>query len=140
VIIYIVLGLIILFFSFKTSRSLHYHGTLKRIFKDELIHGNKVILNGITYKIHYIPCSKNTQVRVNSYAFIELFTPKQQKQHLISVNLKNTTLILTSQIQTQMRVVVNENEERFFNYQEKMYASYIVPIDKLASFKESFND
>lgn len=135
-IIYIVLGLIVLFFSFKIILSFHYHLTLKRIFKDQLINDKEILIRGVTYKINYISCSKNTQIRVNSYLFIELITPRQQKQQLIPVNLKRPTLVITSPIVTKLRFVINENEERFLNDQEQVYDSYIIPFDKLASFKE----
>ncbi len=134
--IYVVLGLIVLFFSFKIVLSIHYRLTLKQIFKDQLMNDKEIHIKGVIYKIHYLSCSKNTQLRVNSYLFIELMTPKQQKQQLIPVNLKSPTLVITSPIVTKLRMVINENEERFFSYQEKVYDSYIIPFDKLASFKE----
>lgn len=135
-IIYVVLGLIVLFFSFKFAWSLHYRLNLKRIFKDQLINDKEILIKGVTYKIHYLSCSKNAQVRVNSYLFIELMLPKQQKQQLIPVNLKSPTLVIISPIVTKLRMVINENEERFFSYQEKVYDSYIIPFDKLSLFKE----
>jgi hypothetical protein len=136
---YIVLGLIVLFFNLKIGLTLHYRLRLKRIFKDQLINKNEIIMNGMTYKIHYIPCSKNTQIRVNSYLFIELITPREQKQQLISVNLKHPTLVITSPIVTKLRWVINENEERFLNEQEQVFNSYIIPFDKLSSFKETLS-
>jgi hypothetical protein len=96
-------------------------------------------MNGMTYKIHYIPCSKNTQFRVNSHLFIELMSPRQQKQQLISVNLKRPTLVITSPIVTKLRWVINENEERFLNDLEQVFNSYIIPFDKLSSFKENLS-
>lgn len=139
-ILYVFLGLVVLFFSLKIGLMMNYRFTLKRMFKSELISYQEVVLNAVTYKIQFISCSKHTQVRINSYAYIELLTPRHHKQQLIPVNLKHPTLIITSSIQTKLRVVINENEERFFDYQDKIYASYIVPIDKLASFKESLHD
>ena len=136
---YIVLGLVILFFNLKIVLTLHYRFRLKRIFKDHLINKNEIVMNGMTYHIHYIPCSKNTQIRVNSHLFIELITPRQQKKQLISVNLKHPTLVITSPIVTKLRWVINENEERFLNDQEQVFASYIIPFDKLSSFKETFS-
>lgn len=134
--IYVVLGLIVLFFSFKIAWNFHYRSTLKRIFKDQLMNDKEILIKGVTYKIHYLSCSKNTQVRVNSYLFIELMSPKQQKPKLIPVNLKSPTMVITSPIVTKLRMVINENEERFFSYQEKVYDSYIIPFDKLSFFKE----
>ncbi len=134
--IYVILGLIVLFFSFKIAWSFHYRSTLKRIFKDQLMNDKEILIKGVTYKIHYLSCSKNTQVRVNSYLFIELMSPKQQKPQLIPVNLKSPTMVITSPIVTKLRMVINENEERFFSYQEKVYDSYIIPFDKLSLFKE----
>lgn len=96
-------------------------------------------MNGMTYNIQYIPCSKNTQIRVNSHLFIELMTPTQQKQQLVSVNLKLPTLVITSPIVTKLRWVINENEERFLNDHEQVFASYIIPFDKLATFKETLS-
>jgi hypothetical protein len=136
---YIVLGLIVLFFNLKIGLTLQYRLRLKRIFKDQLINKNEIVMNGMTYKIHYIPCSKNTQFRVNSHLFIEVMSPRQQKQQLISVNLKRPTLVITSPIITKLRWVINENEERFLNDQEQVFSSYIIPFDKLSSFKETFS-
>lgn len=136
---YVVLGLIVLFFNLKIALTLHYRFRLKRIFKDQFINKNEVIMNGMTYNIQYIPCSKNTQIRVNSHLFIELMTPTQQKQQLVSVNLKLPTLVITSPIVTKLRWVINENEERFLNDHEQVFASYIIPFDKLATFKETLS-
>lgn len=139
-IFYVILGILVLFFSLKTGLIVQYRIKLKRIFKDQLMNKNEVAIGGITYKILYLPCSKHTQIRINSYLFIELMTPRQQKQQLVPVNLKHPTLVITSPIVTKLRYVINENEERFLNDHERVFNSYIVPFDKLVSFKESYHD
>ena len=135
--IYIVIGLIVLFFSLKIGVRVHYYYVLRRIFKDGFIHSKEVMLKGIHYKLLYIPCSKQTQIRINSYLFIELITPRQHNPQLISVNLKEPTLVITSPVVTKLRRVINENEEIFLNDLEQVFNSYVIPFDQLQSFKES---
>ena len=135
--IYIVIGLIVLFFSLKIGVRVHYYYVLRRIFKDGFIHTKEVMLKGIHYKLLYISCSKQTQIRINSYLFIELITPRQNKSQLISVNLKEPTLVITSPVVTKLRRVINENEEIFLNDLEQVFNSYVIPFDQLQSFKES---
>ena len=135
--IYIVIGLIVLFFSLKIGVRVHYYYVLRRIFKDGFIHTKEVMLKGIRYKLLYIACSKQTQIRINSYLFIELITPRQHKSQLISVNLKEPTLVITSPVVTKLRRVINENEEIFLNDLEQVFNSYVIPFDQLQLFKES---
>ena len=136
-IIYIVIGLIVLFFSLKIGVRVHYYYVLRRIFKDGFIHTKEVMLKGIRYKLLHIPCSKKTQIRINSYLFIELITPRQHTSQLISVNLKEPTLVITSPVVTKLRRVINENEEIFLNDLEQVFNSYVIPFDQLQLFKES---
>lgn len=138
-IFYVILGIIVLFLSLKIALILQYRFKLKRLFKDQLINMNEIIISGITYQIRYIPCTRHTQIRVNSYLFIELITPRQQIQQLIPVNLKSPTLVITSPVVTKLRLVINENEERFLNDLEQVFDSYIIPFDKLTFFKESLS-
>ena len=115
---------------------LQYQSRLKQSLKELYMNTKTVQLRDIQYQLLYVPCSKKTQIRVNSAFFIELMTPSQGKKELISVNLKTPTIVITSPIETQLRRVINENEEQFIHFTEKIEASYIVPIDQLATLKE----
>ena len=115
---------------------LQYRKRLKKSLKELYVNTKTVKLKDSQYQLLYVPCSKKTQIRVNSAFFIELMTPSQGKKELISINLKIPTIVITSPIETQLRRVINENEEQFFHFTEKIEASYIVPIDQLTTLKE----
>ncbi|MGB0417893.1 MAG: hypothetical protein ACPGCR_03885, partial [Acholeplasmataceae bacterium] len=109
---------------------------LKETFKNQYISNKEVVIGGKKYHVHFISCSKNDQIRINSFAFIEIITPKQNKHQLIPVNLKSHNIYITSNTTSKIRRVINENEEIFLACGEKVFQSYVIKRDQLQTCKE----
>lgn len=134
--IYYIIPLAAIFLLFKVIVYYMTKKLLKETFKDQYISNKEVIIGGKKYHVHFISCSKHDQIRINSYAFIEIIKPKQNKHQLIPVNLKSHNIYIISNTTSKIRRVINENEEVFLACGEKVFQSYVIKREQLQTCKE----
>lgn len=134
--IYYIVVLAVIFLVFKAIVYTNIKTLLKEIFQDQYISNKEVIIGEKRYHVFFISCSKQDQIRINSHAFIEIIRPKQKRHQLIPVNLKSNNIYITSNTTSNIRRVINENEEVFLACGEKVFQSYVIKREQLKTCKE----
>ncbi|HBD74303.1 MAG TPA: hypothetical protein DC003_01930 [Acholeplasmataceae bacterium] len=134
--IYYIIPFAAIFLLFKAIVYYMTKRLLIETFQGQYISNKEVVIGGKKYHVHFISCSKHDQIRINSFAFIEIITPKQNKHQLIPVNLKSHNIYITSNTTSNIRRVINENEEIFLACGEKVFQSYVMKREQLQTCKE----
>lgn len=134
--IYYILPFAVMFLVFKVFVYYKIKTLLKKTFQDQYISNKEVKIGEKRYHVFFISCSKHDQIRINSHAFIEIIRPKQKRHQLIPVNLKHHHIYITSNTTSNIRRVINENEEVFLACGEKVFQSYVMKREQLETCKE----
>lgn len=98
------------------------------------IHNDVLVKDGVTYQVRYVFVPNEYTLKVNSPNVIEI--KKGRDETRIQVDLNKPTCIITYPSKQKMLYTLNENEIDFFNFQKKIYQSYIVPSHHLKEFIE----
>lgn len=136
--IYYIVPIAVMFLVFKMIVYFMMKTLLKEAFEDQYISNKEVKIGEKRYHVFFISCSKHDQIRINSHAFIEIIRPNQKKNQLIPVNLKSHHIYITSNTTSNIRRVINENEEVFLTCGEKIFQSYVMMRKQLQTCKEQW--
>ena len=133
IIVYVGIVFLIVILSVKGMHFYQRHH-IKKLAHTLGIHHDVLHKDGVIYQVRYMFVPNDYILKVNSPYVIEI--KKGRDETRIQVDLKQPTCIITYPSKQKMLYTLNENEIAFFNFQKKIYQSYIVPSHHLKEFIE----